>query len=135
MKRFVIKLQASRFSFYWKWIFSTCTFWGFCLPFRNTFFKEHILFSALVIFLIKPDFVKIEFFRLTKWSFEQIFKRFKKVRMAYKISCRLVNQKIFYMMSLVGDELRLVKSIHIFLSESNAMKINGKYKTQALSFC
>lgn len=41
--------------------------------------------------------------------------------MAYKISCRLVNQKIFYMMSLVGDELRLVKSIHIFLSESNAM--------------
>ena len=55
--------------------------------------------------------------------------------MAYKISCRLVNQKIFYMMSLVGDELRLVKSIHIFLSESNAMKINGKYKTQAISFC
>lgn len=55
--------------------------------------------------------------------------------MAYKVSCGLVNQKVFCMMSLGGDELRLVKSIHIFLSESNAMKINGEYKTQAIPFC
>ena len=40
---FTEKLQTSRVQYKEKWNFSTCTFEGFCLLYRNTNFKEYVL--------------------------------------------------------------------------------------------